>query len=161
MKTIQLELSPQSCDKAVKELARYEVKRNRKIDELLARLAEIGLNEAQIRFQMGSGNGNDNYSVTLEPIENGYKIVASGQDIYFIEFGTGDAAGSHPMGERVSVGTYPGSWSESHAKQYSQRGFWKFNGITYHETPAEMPMYWAVEEMRQNIHRIMEEVFGK
>lgn len=161
MKTLEIKLSPSSCDKAVKELAKRDFNQNHKIDELIARLAEIGLSEAQLRFQMGAHSGNENYAVAIEPIENGYKIVASGQDIYFIEFGTGDAAGEHPMGDRVSVGTFPGDWSETHARQYYDYGSWFYDGIQYHETPAEMPMYWAIQVMRENLQRIMGEVLDK
>lgn len=160
MKTITIQLSADSCDKAVKELQAYSKGVDPKLDEVCRRLADIGAQEAQARFSRGD-NGNGGVVVTTERISNGYKIVANGHDVYFIEFGTGVNAGvGYGDGMPVtSVPVYPGSWSEHHAKQFSENGFWYYNGERLEGTEAEMPMYYAGKAIRNNMKRVVSEVF--
>lgn len=161
MKTITLELSVASCSKALKELEKYQKEIKPKLDEVCKRLAEIGAQEASIRAQFGRVYGNDDVSVSTEKIENGYKVVMSGADIYFVEFGTGDRAGEYAGdASNVSVGIMPGDWSETHAQQYSKFGYWFYDNVRYEGTPAEMPMYYAGKKMREEMPRIVKEVFG-
>ena len=84
MKQILIELSPESCDAVEKELLRYDKEIRPKLDEICKRLAEIGAIEAEAYFAAGSEHGNGGVKVTVESINNGYKIVASGHDVYFI-----------------------------------------------------------------------------
>ena len=161
MKTITLQLSADSCNKAVKELERYQKDIKPKLDEVCKRLAEIGAQEASLHIKMASGySGNDDARVSVEPMENGYKVVMSGADIYFIEFGTGIFAGEYPRDVNVSVGIMPGDWSDEHAQQYSRYGYWFYDNVFYRGTPAEMPMYWAGKRMREEMPRIVKEVLG-
>lgn len=156
MKTITIELSVDSCANAIKEMLQYQKDIAPKLDEVCKRLAEIGAKEADAYFAAGSGNGNGGVDVTVEPIPNGYKIVASGEDVYFIEFGTGDMVSPHYS---VSVPVFSGSWSEQHAKQYSTYGFWYYQGERLTGTWAAMPMYRAGKAIRDNERRVVKEVF--
>lgn len=162
MKTITLELSAQSCQKALKELQQYEKQIKPKLDEVCKRLAEIGAQEAGLWAQMARGYGNDDVHVSTEKLENGYKVVMSGADIYFVEFGTGIYAGEYAGdASNVSVGIMPGDYSDTHAQQYSKHGYWFYDNVFYRGTPAEMPMYHAGKRMREEMPRIVREVFGK
>lgn len=159
MKTISIELSVDSCKKAVKELAQYQKEIKPKLDEVCKRLVEIGIQEAQSHLVLADGNTD----CTIEPavpIDNGYKIVMSGSDVYFVEFGTGDDVATNSYYTPL-VAVYPGSWSESHAEKYSTYGFWWYGGEKLTGTPAYMPMYYAGSRMRQELPRIVKEVFGK
>ncbi len=159
---ISIELSPHGVKMSIDALNRYKARCHRKIDELMEELAKIGLREATIRFQLGAFNGNEMPNrLEIEKIENGFKIVAEGHDVYFIEFGTGDAAGEHPDEDKSSVPVYPGSWSERHAQEYSTTGEWIYRGYTYHETPAEMPIYHSAREIERNVRKIAREVFSR
>ena len=161
MKTITIQLSADSCQRAVDELKKYSKEIAPKLDEVCRRLAEIGAIEARARFARGD-HGNGGVNVTVEKISNGYKIVASGHDVYFIEFGTGVNAGV-AYGDGMpptSVPVYPGSWSEQHAKQFSDYGFWYYNGERLEGTEAEMPMYYAGKAIRNNEKKVFKEVFG-
>lgn len=158
MKRITVELSAQSCGKALKELQQYEKQIKPKLDEVCKRLAEIGAQEASARFARGD-HGNGGVVVTTEQMENGYKVVASGHDVYFIEFGTGFDA--NPHGYKPTVPVYPGSWSEGHAQKFSEYGYWYYGGERLQGTEAEMPMYYAERAIRENEKRIVQEVFGK
>ena len=159
---ITLQLSADSCNEAIEELKQYQKSIIPKLDEVCRRLAEIGCQEASYRFARGD-HGNGGVVCTTEKIENGYKIVASGHDVYFIEFGTGVNAGV-AYGDsgvpNVSVPVYPGSWSEGHAQKFSEYGFWYYNGERLEGTEAEMPMYYAGRAIRNNERRVVKEVFG-
>lgn len=163
-KKIVVELSPDSINRAVRLLDVYKKRQMKKLHELDVRLAAVGLEAARVRFEAGAGEGNVAPEVRVEPIENGFKIVAEGGDLYIIEFGAGDAAGSHPDAATAPVDTTPGSLSRKNYGEYATYGSWhhKVNGETkkYTELPAHMPMYWAAREMERTIKQIAKEVFS-
>lgn len=157
-KRIVIELSEKSCEKALKDLERHAKKIKPKLDEVCKRLAQIGAQEAQRFFDMAE-DGNGGTKVDVKKIENGYSIVATGKSVYFVEFGTGDAVtGAH--GFDVSVPVCPGSYSEAHAQKYSVYGYWYYGGEKMTETPIYAPMYHAERKMREEMPRIVKEVFG-
>lgn len=158
MQTITIELSTRSCQRAVKELERYQKSIKPKLEKVCKLLVEIGVEEAQRFFDMAD-NGNRGTRVTSEKIENGYSVLASGEKVYFVEFGTGDAVtGTH--GFDVSIPVESGSYSETHAQKYSVYGYWWYGGEKLTETPIYAPMFHAERKMRQEVHRIVKEVFG-
>lgn len=164
MKTITVELSVAGCNKAIKELKEYQKQIKPKLDEVCRRLAEIGAQEASaIAFAASvQGLGNDDVKIAAPvKIENGYKIVMSGADIYFIEFGTGIFAGEYPAEADVTVGIMPGDWSDTHARKFSDYGYWYYNNQRLEGTPAYMPMFYAGKKMREEMPRVVKEVFGK
>lgn len=156
MKTIAIELSVDSCNKAIKELQAYQKEIKPKLDEVCRRLAEIGSQEATARVR-GSKEGNDDVAFSVEKIDNGYKLVMSGEDVYFIEFGTGDQVNAH---YDTSVPVAYGSWSVEHSQMLWNKGFWYYDKVRYTGTPAYMPMYYAERKMREEAPRIVKEVFG-
>lgn len=128
---------------------------DKKVKEIAERLCQIG--EPIIRQVHGN-----HATVSTEPTANGYKITASGEDILFIEFGAGDAAGSeNSLYDRVPAAARPGSWSEKHAQMYSRYGFWVFAGQIYHEVQPTPAFYYAYEYMVQNLPLIAREVFSR
>lgn len=160
MRSIVIQLSADSCKAAIKELTQYQKESDKKLDLVCKRLAEVGAQEARLHAMMARGYGNDDIQVSVMPMESGYKVVMSGADIYFVEFGTGMFAGEYPRDVNVSVGIMPGDWSEEHAKQYSTKGYWFYDNVFYRGTPAEMPMYYAGRRMREEMPKIVKEVFG-
>ncbi len=127
-----------------------------KVKEIAERLCQIG--EPIIR----QVHGNHADDIHTEPTQNGYKIVAKGKDILFIEFGAGDAAGSeNALYDAVPSVARPGSWSEQHAKMYARYGFWVFAGRIFHEVQPTPAFYYAYEYMVQNLPMIAREVFGR
>lgn len=169
MKTIELPLTVAGCNKALKELERYTKEIRPKLDMVCKRLAQIGADAANEHYAEAeadsSWTGNGGIRAIVLPLEdgNGYRIVASGQDVYFIEFGTGSMAGAFYEGDisGVSVPVEPGSWSISHSQQYSEQGYWWYRGNKLYETPAYMPMYYAVKAMRERYNEVVEGVFGR
>lgn len=162
MKTLTVELSVESCKKALDELKKYQKDIKPKLQEVCKRLAEIGVMEAQAHLVLADGNTD---ATILQPvqIENGYKIVMQGEDVYFIEFGTGNSAGMF-YGDGLpvtSVPIYPGSYSETHSGMYAKFGYWFYRGEIMSSTDVYMPMYYAEKKMREEMPRVVKEVFGK
>lgn len=156
LKKVSVELSKSSVNKAIKEVERYNTVIAPNLDEVCRRLAMIGQEEAISRIGH-SENGNTDATVAMYPIANGYKVTAAGEDIFFIEYGTGWY--SQPNGYPAPVDVYPGSYSKDHAQKFAKYGFWYYGGKRLVGTPAEKPMYFAVKAMRENMQRIIDEVF--
>ena len=126
-----------------------------KVEEVAKRLCKVG----EPIIQATHGN---HARVWSEPTENGYKICAEGEDVLFIEFGTGDRAGVlSPWYDQVPSEVRPGSWSESHAQMYSRYGFWVFAGQIYHYTEPHPAFYYAYQAMVEALPQIAQEVFSK
>lgn len=161
MRTITLELSTDGCDSVLAELDTYKRGIEDKLKEVCRRLAEIGAEEAKLWSSAAKFQGNDDVSFSVSPITRGYKLSMSGSDVYFVEFGTGNMAGSYPGDTSgVSVDVRPGTWSETHARQYYDNGYWYYAGTRYEGTAAWMPLYHAGARMRAEMPRIMREVLG-
>jgi hypothetical protein len=162
-KVIKMSLSSKSIGQAIKELKAYRDSLERRKDQLLEELANIGVREASVRFTTAIYDGVNDSEVTLEPIENGYRIVAEGNAVAFIEFGAGvyhnptePYPNPRPDGI-VGIGEY--------GKGYGKRQAWGFkddggNLVITHGNPAAMPMWYASEEMRNSILKIARRVFG-
>ena len=162
-KVISTRLSTKDLNRALKELKAYRDSIEAKEKQLLDELANIGLREASVRFTTAMYDGTNDVSVTLEPIANGYRILAEGQAVCFIEFGAGvyhnpgePYPNPRPAGV-VGIGEY--------GKGRGKRQAWGFrndNGelIITHGNPAAMPMWYASEEMRNSILTIARRVFG-
>ena len=161
-KTITMTLGASSIDKTIKELKACEAWVKQKTAELTERLAAIGAMEATVRFSRAYYDGEKDVAVSVEPIPNGWKIVASGQAVCFIEFGAGIYYnGSEPYPERPAVVAGIGEYGQGKGKQNTW-GYYDDSGglVLTHGTPAAMPMLHASRVMEQEIRRIAREVFG-
>ena len=115
MKKIEFELNSHSIDRAIKQIRKLDAEWDRKIDTLLQRLASIGATKASLDFSRAVYTGDNDVYVSVEPIENGYSIIASGEAVLFIEFGSGVTYGyGHPAPMEYGPGTYPGEghWND-------------------------------------------------
>ena len=162
-KVIEFGLNVRSIDRAIKELKAYRDSLEAKKNKFLEELANIGVREASFRFTTAIYDGVNDSSVTLEPITDGYRILAEGKAVAFIEFGSGVY---HNPGEPypnprpdgiVGIGEY--------GHGYGKRPAWGFkneNGelVITRGNPAAMPMWYASEEMRNAIKKKFQEVFG-
>lgn len=90
-------------------------------------------------------------------------VFADGEDAVFMEFGAGvyynGAVGSpNPLG--ANLGLTIGSYGPNGAKE--TWGYYGEDGELHltHGTPASMPLYRAVQSVRQDIVQIAKEVFG-
>ena len=170
-KTIKMELSTSSIDKAIKELEKFKHDCLDKEKRMLEALANIGVREASVRFTTAMYDGINDVTVSLEKTDNGYAIVASGQAVAFIEFGTGvyhntsePYPNSRPDGI-VGIGEYGKGMGKRRAWFYKgepgTNGEVQKNGVVKTRgNPAAMPMWYASEEMKRSILQIAREVFG-
>ena len=159
MKKITLQLSVDSCEQAIAELKKHQREIVPKLKEVCKRLAEIGRDEAikVLDTVRPAYEGNAVERIEALPIDNGYKIAMSGEDVYFIEFGTGTGVDAH---YDTSIPVAYGSWSQEHQKLLWENGFWYYDKVRYTGTPAYMPMYYAEKKMRESVDKVVEEVFG-
>ena len=170
-KVITVELSTASINKAIKELEQYKRDLLTKEKRLLEGLASIGVKEASIRFTTAMYDGVNDVTVTLDKTSNGYAIVAEGEAVAFIEFGTGVYHNSgepypipRPSGV-VGIGEYGQGKGKRRAWFYKgeagTNGELQKNGVVKTRgNPASMPMWYASEEMKNAVLKIAREVFG-
>ena len=155
--------NPIAVDAAIKEVREHEKWVKKKSMELCKRLAEIGANVASIHFASGFIDGNDDVNVTVEPINNGYAVVARGQSVCFLEFGTGIAAGNGYDTNEITppVPIEPKSWSNTKGTgEFAKYGSWHYQGEKYTMTVPRMGMYHASVETKRLMEQIAQEVFG-
>lgn len=159
MKKIAIELNAHSINKAIKEIKKLDAEWDRKINEVFRRLAEIGATKASLWFSRAVYTGDNDVSVSVEPIENGYSIIASGEAVLFIEFGSGVTYGyGHPEPMEYGPGTYPGKghWDDPNGWYLPKS---KGGEHTYGNPPSAA-MYRTGKELQQEILRIAREVFA-
>lgn len=165
-------LDSRSIDNAIRELKEYSTFVQAKALELQERVATMIANEARMTFNSSMRGDLINeslmladVSVTVENDGDYTLVIASGEDAVFMEFGAGvfynGSVGSspHPLG--AGLGFTIGSYGLGNgAKQVW--GFTDENGEFHltRGTPASMPLYKAVESIRQNIVQIAREVFN-
>ena len=95
-------LNSRDLRKAAEEVSRRENSFTTKCDELVRRLANVGVSAAVETVRKRSGNLAS--SITTEKRgEANYVVIAQGRYVAFVEFGTGV----------VGEGTYPGELSDS------------------------------------------------
>lgn len=170
-KVISCSLDTQSINDAIKELRQYKKDFLQKEKKLLEGLAMLGVKEASVRFTTAMYDGVNDVHVTLKKIANGYAIVAKGQAVAFIEFGTGvyhnpSEPYPNPRPEGiVGIGEYGQGKGKRKAWFYKgeagSNGEVQKNGVVKTRgNPAAMPMWYASEEMRNSILKLAREVFG-
>ena len=169
-KVISVGLDKESIDRAIKELKQYKRDFLAKEQKLLEGLAEIGVQEASIRFTTAMYDGVNDVSVVLDKKGTGYVIEAKGEAVAFIEFGAGVYHNSgepypNPRPEGVvGIGEYGKGKGKRRAWYYKgepgTNGELQKNGVVKTRgNPAAMPMWYASEEMRKSILQIVREVF--
>lgn len=177
---LKANLSVTSIKALKKQLVEYKEGLANKCDELVKRLAEAGIPVIDKQMAKASytydengiesgSNTEHNTYVKVDSLIGMSKatLVVEGKDVLFIEFGAGvyhnpvGAGGtSHPKGAENGflIGTYGlGHGSQQVWGYYADGGELVFT----HGTKATMPMYKASLEIRENVLKIVKDVFGK
>lgn len=134
-----------------------------RIPEFLNRLAQIGMEQAQLDYVMARYDGEKDVRVTVEERgENTVAIVAAGNSVLFLEFGAGYSLGyGHPEPMDYGPGTYPGKghWDDPNG-WYLPKAVQEAIGKekSYGNAPS-MGMYNARKEIEQSLTQIAQEVF--
>jgi hypothetical protein len=167
MKNINIELSIKSIDKAIAQIERYKKSLPNKSRVFLKKLANVGIETIEEKMSNVIGDSNTEHSVRATTKIDGKicscKIVLRGEDIAFIEFGSGivyNGNGSpHPKGEELgfTIGSY--------GYHQGKRGHWYYDDKNGQRTlsigtKAAMPMYNAEMQMLEKIKEVAQEVYG-
>lgn len=163
MKKMQVKLSVASIRSAIRLLEERRDRLAEQQKEFINRLAEIGVLIAEIEFTNAYYDDRPHrWNLKVEDTKTGCKIVASGQDVMFIEFGSGvyhntdGYPGERPAGI-VGIGEY--------GKGYGKRNAWAYVDEQSGEKfitrgiPAAAPMWKASTEIKQAIQKVAREVF--
>lgn len=128
-------------------------------DNLARRLAEIGVERAEVYFAETAYDGNNDVSVKVEKRGDGYyAVVASGNATLFLEFGSGLIGYGHPE----PMGFGPGTYSDTIGKrQWRNPEGWIYehHAPRSHGNTPSMAMYRSHKEVEQAIRDVAEEVF--
>ena len=171
-KKIKVKLTPRSIGDFIKTLKSYEKWLNKKRDEICEKLAMYGVTSASIKFARSIYTGDKDFKVTLKKIDNGYKVLANGESVLFIEFGAGAKYGyGHPDVQEYGPGTYPGAghWDDPNGWWFptNNPNFIKHIdrdgqgwGHSYGNVP-NAPMYNTLKELEEQLPHIIKEVFSR
>ena len=158
MKIVVDPLDSKSVDQAIEQIKEYERQFDAQVQEFVKRLATLGLSVAKEGFATADYDGDNDVIVQMEQNGTSAVIVASGEAVGFIEFGTGvkfpEWSGSASTGY-----TPPKHGTYSKGKGANPKG-WYFGHSqhTYGNMPAEA-MLTARDVMLENITRIAREVW--
>ena len=132
-----------------------------KYADLQSKLLELAWRLCEVGSAICDSVYHTSVSVYVEKTDDGAKVVCEGEDVLFIEFGTGDKAGALAANyDAVPPEVAPGTWSATHAKMYSTYGFWYFGGQRYEYTEPHPATYEAYKAMVEALPQIANEVFA-
>lgn len=171
MKEITLTLSKSSINSAIKKLERYQRKFNEKMDRAMYQIAERIANRAAEIYAEAKlpefyfPGWDEQPRVETHKLEsgNGYEVVVSGQQVGFLEFGTGAFSDSqHPYTGEVTFPVFPGSYSDtvgsgSYLRWVTAHG--DDNEYPYNREPTRA-LYKAVTEMKPLIETYLRKEFS-
>lgn len=145
-------------DELIDQLDAYSGSLRNRANEICNRLAQYGLVLADASFNGAAYDGAKDVSVTVEPMDNGYRIVADGETVLILEFGAGVTYGyGHPNPGPFGPGTYPnakGHWDSPH-------GWWIPNGGGHtYGNPPSMTMYNTYRDIQREVERVAREVLS-
>lgn len=162
-KTITIDIfDSRSIENAIKALEIEQQRLERKSMELAKRLADIGVIVARVGFATTLYDGDDHVEVTVEPIKNGYAIVAKGEAVAFIEFGAGATYGyGHPKPDVDGYHFGPGTWNPESPHWNDPKGWYYEHGKRSLGNAPAMAMYGAEEAiLMADIREIAQQVFN-
>lgn len=162
MKIVINPLDKASIDEAVRMVREYQKDFARKEKEFTRRLAEIGVRVASSGFATADYDGRNDVTVALEKTPDGYAVVARGETVGFIEFGTGIRNREWDNTGMEYTPPRHGTYGKGHGKQPYGWWFYPNQGSsavhTYGNPPAEA-MRLARDEMVEKAIQIAREVW--
>ena len=166
-----MRLGESSIDEAIKALAEYRKAFGIKKQRLIEALAGIGLSVASVTFSTAQYDGVNDVEVSVKKLSSSkVAIIARGNAVAFIEFGTGVLNPEHPQADELGMkhGTYgQGKGKNASWGYYGEGGtsgrLVKTTGkgnlyITKGNPPAKA-MYFAEQEILDKIREAAVEVF--
>ncbi len=162
MKIVIDPLNPESIKSAIAQVKQYEKDFLAKEQEFARRLADLGVRVAQTGFATADYDGVNDVVVSLVKTPTGYAVVASGEKVGFIEFGTGIR---YPEWDNTDMAYTPpahGTYGKGQGKNPWGWWFKAHDGAvarhTYGNPPAEA-MRTARDQMVEQVVQIAREVW--
>lgn len=151
---------PDSIDYAIARLNEYKKTIRYKAEEIVERLSEIGTQVAEFYYSQSG----EEYEISCVVNGNSAMIIAEGDNVVFIEFGTG--AYTQDFSQELDTEGLPpifgGSWSATEGSGvYARHGFWHYKGTLYFGTDPTHGFYFASKEMKEQAVEIAKKVFAK
>lgn len=162
---INLVLSQRGVQDAIQQVRDFKNRLNERTDEFIRRLADIGLDVAQVRFANAEYAGENDVVCRIEYGTHSATIYAEGNAVAFIEFGTGVVYSEHPSG-LYAHGTY-GQGKGANPKGWAYKGQQGTSGTPIPDrpdvyrtkgNPPAMAMWEASAEMAARVTEIWKEV---
>lgn len=169
-KKVKFGLSVAEIDRAIKEIDEFKNEIIKKTETLKEKIAEYIRSSASFGFiganadDIIGGRKYADVNVTVEKDGDVLIVIARGKDAVWVEFGAGvyhnGSVGStpNPLGKKFDfrIGEY--------GMKMGRRKTWAFKDETgevrlTHGTPANMPMYRALEAAINDFRKIVKEVW--
>lgn len=168
---IKVTLSEAGIDKAIRELERYERQVEDRCQRLVDRLVQMGIPIARANFSSAQYDGTNDVTVRSETDGTYTAIVAEGNAVLFIEFGTGVYyAEAHP--EAGVLGMERGTYGQGRGSRRS----WRYYGdpgtngeevkttdkgvlVQTHGNPANRSLYDTGKYLESVVRQAAREVF--
>lgn len=153
---------PDSIKDAIDQVNSYSKWLETKIEEIISRLADLG---EQIVDSHYSQSG-EAFITYCEKNRDSAMIIAVGDNVVFLEFGTGfdvqDKREDLGMETEGLPEIYGGSWSETEGRgTFARHGHWHYRNVDYTGTEARLGFYFASKAIRDKAVEIAKEVFNR
>ena len=156
-------LDRDSIDNAIKRVKDYQKSLDSKVNEIVSKLAVLGMQVVEYQY-----NSSEDYAVyEVSCITNGDSsmIIAEGENVMFLEFGTGVYTEDHTdeMETKGLPVIFPGSWSntEGMGQFRPDHQYWFHKHVMYQGTLPSRGFYFASKEIKEQAVDIAKKVFKK
>lgn len=159
---IKITLDKDSIDTAIAQVKAYKKSLNAKVERIVEELANMGARIVESQYAIPMDDSD--YDVSCIVNGNNAMIIAEGDGVIFLEFGTGvdvtDKTQEFGMETEGLPPIYPGSWSETEGSGvFAKHGHWHYKGVDYTGTMATMGFYFASKEIREKAVNVAKKVF--
>ena len=167
MKTIKVNIFDESSiDRAIDELKKCSKDVKSKAERIADELARIGAKVVDDNYRKSHEEDYVVYYLTQQDIgKSKCLIVAEGENVMFLEFGTG--VYTDDFSDEFEHDTLPpifgGSWSQSEGMGHFRpdHQFWYYNRHKYEGTLPMMGFYFATKEMKEQAENIVRKEFSR
>lgn len=165
MKTISVDLgSNDSINNAVEELRAYAKKVKENSVRVLDEVSEIGRQEAFTDYSVGCDYYDmGRFNISLKKVTKYSRVLeAKGDNVMFLEFGTGINTADDYGNEVGFTFVFPGSYSQTVGAGNFKPGIkenWHYRHRKYTGTEATKGLYLSVKEMKKRAEEVAREVF--
>ncbi len=152
--TIRIDgLDSASIRQAISELQKARQDNSQDVTDVCMQIAEVGRVRAEEEFASCPYDGTKDVTVTAEPIQDGARLVASGETVLFLEYGSGALNPAYPGDDPYGRGSWStgpkgkGHWDDPNGWYYAHdKKSWG--------NPPAAAMFHAEQDMRRRAESI-------